>query len=716
MHTISQVKPVLIILTAVGTIVLGLVVMSWVARRLLGLRIGKLRALLTGGVGLLTAGVVSAAMGPQAGRTPLVSVQLGSALLAAMIFLALSEAMVPSGSLRAILQLPGSLRRRVARGRRYTQLSRIVVRHGLGRFLGGRVRRGTAEAKDQAALARSLRLALEEAGATFVKLGQVLSARYDLLPDVFIDELSSLQHEVTAEPWDEVRLVLMEELGAPPEEVFAEFDQEPLAAGSMAQVHRARLRDGEVVAVKVQRPGARQVVERDLDILFRLGAKLEQHTEWGRTMGAVELVQGFATSLEEELDFRTEARNTLVVAATTAAAAGRDADDDAEDAENDTTENDGDTEDTQSAEDTQGSEETGEADQSRTAGFAARFRKGGRKDAAADVKMPTIHQELSSARVLVVEWLDGVTLNRADSAIDERGLDREALARSLLNCLLGQIMSGGVFHADPHPGNILILDDDRIGLLDFGSVGRIDQVLRSSLRNLLLAIDRSDPVALSDALLELVDRPEEIDEERLKRALGRFMARHLTPGTRPDREMFADLFLLVAKYGLTVPPEIAAAFRALATLEGSLDRLVPGFDIITEARSFAADEVTRRLSPPHLARSLAGEALAVLPMLRRLPRRVERITNALEHGRLSVNVRLLADERDRRFVRGIVRDVLLAFLGGMTGVLGVLLLSTEAGPRLSDSMRLYEFLGYNLLLVSSVLVLRVLFTITKPER
>ncbi|MEU0088899.1 AarF/UbiB family protein [Streptomyces sp. NPDC006274] len=705
-------KPVLIILTAVGTIVLGLVVMSWVARRLLGLRIGKLRALLTGGVGLLTAGVVSAAMGPQAGRTPLVSVQLGSALLAAMIFLALSEAMVPSGSLRAILQLPGSLRRRVARGRRYTQLSRIVVRHGLGRFLGGRVRRGTAEAKDQAALARSLRLALEEAGATFVKLGQVLSARYDLLPDVFIDELSSLQHEVTAEPWDEVRLVLMEELGAPPEEVFAEFDQEPLAAGSMAQVHRARLRDGQVVAVKVQRPGARQVVERDLDILFRLGAKLEQHTEWGRTMGAVELVQGFATSLEEELDFRTEARNTLVVAATTAAAAGRDADDDAEHAENDTAESDGDEE----TEDTQGTEETGEAEQSRTAGFAARFRKGGRKEAAADVKMPTIHQELSSARVLVVEWLDGVTLNRADSAIDERGLDREALARSLLNCLLGQIMSGGVFHADPHPGNILILDDDRIGLLDFGSVGRIDQVLRSSLRNLLLAIDRSDPVALSDALLELVDRPEEIDEERLKRALGRFMARHLTPGTRPDREMFADLFLLVAKYGLTVPPEIAAAFRALATLEGSLDRLVPGFDIITEARSFAADEVTRRLSPPHLARSLAGEALAVLPMLRRLPRRVERITNALEHGRLSVNVRLLADERDRRFVRGIVRDVLLAFLGGMTGVLGVLLLSTEAGPRLSDSMRLYEFLGYNLLLVSSVLVLRVLFTITKPER
>ncbi|WP_338018301.1 ABC1 kinase family protein [Streptomyces taklimakanensis] len=672
-------KPVAVLLIAAATALLGPMIMAVVARRLLGLRIGKVRALLTGCVGLLVAGVVGTPMGPAASRTPLVTVQLGAALIAAMIFLALSEAVVPSGSVRGMIRWPGAVRRRLARSRRYTQLSRIAVRHGLRRFLTGRPRRAGRSPQDQAELARSLRLALEEAGATFVKLGQVLSSRYDLLPDVFVDELSSLQHEVSPEPWPDIERVLAEDLGASPAEVFAEFDPEPLAAGSMAQVHRARLRDGQAVAVKVQRPGARQIVERDLDILFRISDMLERHTGWGRTVGSRELAQGFADSLHEELDFRTEARNTMAVAANAAPSedvgpAGGDGDG------------------------TTGSPE------GRSPGTTPR------------VRFPRVHRELCGERVLVVEWLDGVTLNRADAVIDARGLDRGELARDLLGCLLGQIMSEGVFHADPHPGNVLVLEDGRLGLVDFGSVGRIDQMLRSSLRNLLLAIDRSDPPAMSDALLELVERPEEIDEERFKRALGRFTARHLTSGTPPSREMFTDLFLIVAQYGLTMPPEVAAAFRALTTLEGSLNRLVPGFDIVEEARSFASSELTRRLSPRHLGRSLTDEAAAVLPMLLRLPRRAERVSSALEHGRLSINVRLLADERDRRFIRSIVRDVLLAFIGGLTGVLGMLLLAAEGGPRISGSLRLFEVFGYNMLLVSSVLMLRVLFTITKPER
>ncbi|MCK1795069.1 AarF/UbiB family protein [Streptomyces sp. XM4193] len=667
-------NPVAFLLIAAATALLGPMIMAVVARRLLGLRIGTVRALLTGLVGLLSAAVVGTAMGPDAGQTPLVTVQLGAALLAAMLFLVLSEAAVAGGSMQGVARLPGALRRRVTRSRRYTQLSRIAVRHGLRRFLNGRFRRGTADPREQAALARSLRLALEEAGATFVKLGQVMSSRYDLLPDVFIHELSSLQHEVTAEPWADIEQVLAEELGASPTEVFAEFNPEPLAAGSIAQVHRARLHDGRAVAVKVQRPGARQVVERDLDILFQLSDMLDRHTDWGRTIGARELVQGFATSLDEELDFHTEARNTAAVAAHIA------------------------------------------KNEAATRSEADEKGDGAAPRELPPVRLPKVFEKLSSERVLVIEWLEGTTLNRADSVLEARGLDRAALARDLLNCLLRQIMEGGVFHADPHPGNILILEDGRLGMLDFGSVGRIDALLRTSMRSLLLAIDRNDPLALSDSLLELVERPEGIDEERFKRTMGRFAARHLAPGARPGHEMFADLFLIVARFGLTVPPEIAAAFRSLATVEGSLERLNPGFDIVEEARTFATNELTRRLSPKQLTRSLTDEAAVVLPMLMRLPRRLERITGALEQGRFSVGVRLLADERDRRFIRGIVRDVLFAFLGGLAGLMGIMLLSTDGGPQFANSLRLFEIFGYNMLLISSVLVLRVLFTVAKTDR
>jgi ubiquinone biosynthesis protein len=186
------------------------------------------------------------------------------------------------------------------------------------------------------------------------------------------------------------------------------------------------------------------------------------------------------------------------------------------------------------------------------------------------VRLPALHPQLCTERVLVMERLDGLPLDAAGAVIHARGLDRVVLARALLGCLLRQIMLGGVFHADPHPGNILLLDDGRLGLLDFGSVGRLDALLRSALQQFLLAIDRGDPAGLYDALLEVMVRPDDVDEQRLQRALGQFMARHLNPGAAADVETFTDLFRLVASYQLMVPPEVAAVFRALATLEATL--------------------------------------------------------------------------------------------------------------------------------------------------
>src|SRR6266508_855468 len=654
MNVASVVVTAIVIVLTGSVLLVGLAVG---ARRLLGLQLGVVCTVLAGVVGSaawLAFGLAIAR--PQQRPFMLTTVQLGIALLVAMGFLVLAEAVLPSGSLRPVTWAR-ALRHRLARARRYLQISRIAARHGLLPYLRGRRRHQADTPAGRAGLARSVRLALEEGGVSFVKLGQLLANRRDLLPTECVNELSRLHHQVTPAPWPQVEQVLGQELGTP-DAVFDKLDARPLAAASIAQVHQARLRSsGAEVVVKVQRPGIRPVVERDLDIVDRMARRLQTRTRWGATIGAVELARGFANALHEELDFRVEARNMAVVAAASAVP-GTDT----------------------------------------------------------SVRLPAVHPQLCTERVLVMERLDGLPLDAAGPVIDTRGLDRQVLARALLGCLLRQIMLGGVFHADPHPGNILLLDDGRLGLLDFGSVGRLDALLRAALQQFLLAIDRGDPAGLYDALLEVMVRPDDLDEQRLQRALGQFMARHLSPGATLDVELFTDLFRLLASYDLMVPPEVAAVFRALATLEATLAQLAPGFDIVAESRAFAAAQLTSQLQPTSLRQAANDELPTLLPMLRRLPRRADRITNALEHGRLGLGVRLFADPRDRRFLTTLVHQILLAFLGATTGIMAVLLLGSGGGPKLSPTVSLFQVLGYNLLLVMAVLILRVLVTIFRPPR
>lgn len=310
-----------------------------------------------------------------------------------------------------------------------------------------------------------------------------------------------------------------------------------------------------------------------------------------------------------------------------------------------------------------------------------------------------------------MERLHGTPVNAAQAKRVDRGLDRPALARRLLDYLLRQMLLDGVFHADPHAGNVFVLDDGRIGLLDFGSVGRVDAGLRDALQRLLLAVDRGDPLGTSDALLELVPRPEVVDQQRLERDLGRFLARHIDTPAKSSVRMFGDLFRVVAHHGLSIPPELAAVFRALGTVEGTLEQLAPGFEFVTEARALASSYVTEQLRPDTVRQAAGEEFVALLPILRRFPRRIERIANAAEHGRLGLNVRLFADERDREVVTDLLHQVLLAFLAATVGVMAVLLLGTGGGPMVTEAVSLYALFAYNLLVVSAVLGLRVLAAI-----
>lgn len=626
------------------------------ARRLLGLRVSLPRTLAAGALGLTVFSVVSPRL-DGAERWLFLTLLLGITVVATMGMLVVGEAVFPSGShpLRGVA-------RRLSRARRYSEITAIAVRHGFRPYLQGR-RAAAGDSQARARLARSLRMTLEEAGVTFVKLGQMLSTRTDLLPAEAIEELSRLQEQVRPVPWSDVEAVIEEDLG-PLEQTFMSVDHNPIAAASIAQVHAARLHSGEEVVVKVQRPGVGPAVERDLDVMLRLAATIEARRRRGLSVHATidgvdgaglnvsELARSFALALREELDFRAEARNLAAISA---------------------------------------------AVQQRSSDSL--------------VCVPTVHEALSSRRVIVMERLHGTPFRSAGATIEALSLDRHTLAVELLQSLLRQIMIDGVFHADPHPGNVLLLQDGRLGLLDFGSVGRLDPLLQGGLTQLLVAVERRDAGLLSTALLDLSQQPDAVDERRLTRDLGRFVARHFSPGTPPELTMYIDLFRVVATSGLTIPPEAAAAFRSLATLEGTLRGLDPSFDIVSETRAYAREQLMTGL--PH---KVTQELAALLPTLRRIPQRVERIAGSLEQGRLNLNVRLLADERDRRVITTLVHECLLTFIAATVGLMSVLLLAAHGGPNLTSAVTLYQLLGYNLLVLSLLLALRILFVVFRPER
>jgi ubiquinone biosynthesis protein len=580
-------------------------------------------------------------------RPPAYGVVLGFAalswacgLLLAMAILVTWQAFIPAGTVPPPAAWPRSLRSRGARSRRYWQIVRIFTRCGVGPML--------ARGPRSASLARSLSEALDRSGVVFVKFGQALSTRRDLLPPEFITELGRLQDRVSPLPWDQIEPVIEAELGGT--DMFAGIDRVPLASASIAQVHAATLRTGERVVVKVLRPGVTGLAERDLDIIARLARRTEARAAWARAIGVVTLAESFAVALREELDFRVEAANL----AAAGAASG-------------------------------------------TSGPASGPDRAG-------VVIPHAYRDLSTRRVLVMERLDGEALSKADPA----ECDRERLARTLLDFVLRQIVIDGIFHADPHPGNIMLLADGRLGLIDFGAVGRLDSGLRAALQRLLLALNRRDPVALTDALLEVTARPDDLDEQSLERSVGALLVRHLAIGLAPDATLFVELFRLVTRHELAVPPEFAATFRALSTLEGGLTLLAPRFDIVAEAERFGQAQLSERLGPASLKETAAEEVASLLPMLRRLPRRVDRIAAAVEGGRLNVNVRVLADERDRKVITGWVQLGVLTILAATAGFMAVALLALKGGPAMTAAIGLYQFLGYCLLVICALLALRVL--------
>lgn len=644
MHVLSGL--ILVLFWAVSVLVL-----AGLARRILGVPVGWSRSVLFGLVlvavvpsllgfvgdrsGLLAAGRL---VGNSAAAILLVVLTVAWTFTLGLAALVVLEAVLPTGTVPGLLALLRGWRGQRRRTRRYTAIVGIAVRHGLGRFL--RPGRHSADpGLGQTAVA--LRRALEDGGVAFVKLGQTLSTRRDLLPPALIGELSKLQSQATPAPWPQIEKAITDGLGRPVDAVFASIDPTPLAAASVGQVHLARLLDGTQVVVKVQRPAARRQIAADLDIIVRLGDRLDRTTAWGRALGVRHLAEGFAASLREELDYTVELENTRAVAA------GLQPSD--------------------------------------------------------QIVVPLVFPDASSPTVLVMEKLPGVPVDQLTLAPDER----LRLAERVLGCVLRQIVVTGVFHADLHPGNLLIRPDGTVGLIDFGSVGRLDRTARSALGLLLYAIERDDPIAAASSLVELLGRPDELDQRALERAIGELMVRYRT-GSAAALGVFTALFRLVVQHRFAVPPQVAAAFRAMGALEGTLTRISPGFDLLAAAQAAGGTLMRDAFEPAAVRETLEGQLANLLPILQRLPQRLNRIVEDVEQGRFSIQVRALADRRDRQFITGLAQQLMLTILAAAATIGAIILLISPTGPRLTPTLPLYAFLGYVLLFIAFVLGLRVL--------
>jgi ubiquinone biosynthesis protein len=535
-----------------------------------------------------------------------------------------------------------AIRRRISVLRRYRELVRLSREQGFGPFLSAADR---AERSTDAPGVR-LRRVLERAGGVYIKLGQIAATRVDLLPPEVCKELAELQNQVAAEPQQRIAPVLEEDLGKAVDEVFAEFDWEPLAAASIGQTYRARLHTGEAVVVKVQRPDIESLMERDLAALALLANLAQRRTIFGQGIRSGELLAQFAKSLRRELDFRHEADSMTEMAA------------------------------------------------------LLRDRS--------SVRVPVVHRQLSTRRVLVQERFEGTTV--ADVARRNLSVDRAALADQLLRATLDQVMRIGVFHADAHPGNVFVLDGGELGLIDFGAVGRLDPIEQAAIIDVMIAVARRDVALLRDGVERVADITETSSPDELERALARLIAEHVRPGAAVDPAVFDELVATLARFGMRLPADVVLLSRALVTVDGTLRTLVPEMSLVTAAMSLVERKDERALvDRKELVRD---ELVSMLPHLRRLPERVDRILTLTSRGEL--RMRSVVDEDSGRILRTLANRFLLVVAGSSFLVTSAwLLAAADDGPGIAGDTGLFEAFGYGGLLIGAVLVLRVVAAVAR---
>ena len=461
---------------------------------------------------------------------------------------------------------------------RYKDIAWFVAKYGRADFVTKPLNAGEAASSDPAAAAAFAK-DLESLGPTFIKLGQILSTRADLLPPAYLDALARLQDQVEPFPYEDVERTIREELGVRVSHAFAEFDVLPVAAASLGQVHRAVLRGGREVAVKVQRPGVRERVDRDLSALHEIAVVFDRVAA-SRNVDAARVLDEFRRTLLSELDYREEARNLVTIA-------------------------------------------------HQLRDFE-------------HIVIPLPVDDYTTSRVLTMDYVGGTKIT-AVSRVEWTEVEGAALAEELFKAYLQQILVDGVFHADPHPGNVLLTHDRRIALIDLGMVGRISGTLQEQLFKLILAIGEGRGEDAADVLVSLGERREDFNESEMRRAIADLVGRfhRLTMREMNVGRVMLEMSRSGSEHGLKLPPDLALLGKTLLHLDEVGRVLDSEFDVNASLRRNVSTVMRRRMLKSAAPANVFSAAMDVREFAERLPGRVNRILDSLVASDLRFKVEVI---------------------------------------------------------------------------